>query len=101
MDEYMMMNLAALPLPIVLSICFVMGLLLGYVYFRKLNTTSNLLVSSGNPLLSLALTVGRLWLLAAVFYAAVLLGGWYLLALVAGFVCTKYLMMLHVRKSHA
>ena len=94
-----MMNLSSLPLPVFLPICFLVGLLLGYVYFRALNETANLLVGSGNWLLSLALTVGRLTLLGAVFYAAVLVGGLPLLAVFAGVICTKYLLMWRIRMS--
>ena len=95
-----MMVLSELPLTVILPACFLFGLLLGYVYFHALNETANLIVSDGSALLGIALTVGRLSLIGAAFYAAVLVGGFPLLAALAGFICTKYLVMWQKRKSN-
>lgn len=94
-----MINLSALPLHITLPVCFLGGMVLGYVYFRALRHTANLVVSHGHPLLGLALTFGRLALLAAGFYVAVLAGGFALMAALAGVLCAKALMLRQIRKS--
>ncbi len=93
MDERAMTDLTILPLSITLPVGFLGGLLLGYGYFRALRETTNLIVRHGHPLLALALTFGRLAVLAAGFYVAVLAGGFALLAALAGLVCAKVLML--------
>ncbi len=97
MDERTMIDLSALPLPVILPVCFLGGLVLGYVYFRALRETADLIVSRGAPLLGLALTLGRLALLCAGFYLAVLAGGLALLTALAGVLGAKTLMLRQAR----
>ena len=47
MDERAMIDLAALPLSFTLPACFLGGLVLGYVYFRALRVTADLIVGQG------------------------------------------------------
>jgi ATP synthase protein I len=101
MDERAMIDLAALPLPVTLTLCFSGGLLLGFAYFRAMRITADLIVGGGSALLGLALTVGRLFVLGAGFYLAVLAGGPALLAALAGFLCAKALMLRRTRESGA
>ncbi|SNR63699.1 N-ATPase, AtpR subunit [Puniceibacterium sediminis] len=96
-----MMDLSALPLSVTLPACFLGGLAIGYVYFRALRHTAELIVSQGSPLLGLALTLGRLALLTAAFYVAVLAGGFALLAALAGVLCAKAVMLRHARRDRA
>ncbi len=93
MDERAMIELQALPLPVTLPVCFLAGLVLGYIYFRSLRETANLIVSHGHPLFGLALTLGRVALLGAGFYVAVLAGALALLMVLAGVLCAKTLML--------
>jgi 4-hydroxybenzoate polyprenyltransferase len=93
MDERTMMFLATLPLPATLALCFPGGLLLGYGYFHALRKTTDLIVGGGSALFGVALTFGRLAALGAGFYLAVLLGGFALLAALAGVICAKALML--------
>jgi hypothetical protein len=93
MDEYAMTDLSALPLPVILPVCFLGGLGLGYVYFRALRETTKLIANRGSPVLGLALTLGRLALLCTGFYLAVLAGGAALLAALAGVLSAKTLML--------
>ena len=88
-----MIDLSALPLPVTLALCFLGGLLLGYAYFRALRKTTDLIVGGGSALLGLALTFGRLVLLGAGFYLAVLAGGFALLAALGGVLCAKALLL--------
>ncbi len=99
LDERAMIDLSLLPLPVILPICFLGGLVLGYIYFRALRETTNLVVSQGHPLLGLALTLGRLALLCGVFYLAVLAGGAALLATLAGVLAAKALMLRQIRRA--
>ncbi len=94
-----MIDLSTLPLLVTLPVCFMGGLLLGYAYFRALRETANLIVSNGHPLLGLALTLGRLGLLGAGFYVAVLAGGLALLAALGGVLCAKTLMLRRIRSA--
>ncbi len=87
------MTFATLPLHISLPACFVGGLTLGYAYFFALRETAKLIVAQGHPLIGLALTFGRLALLCAGFYVAVLAGGTALLAALAGVLCAKAAMV--------
>ncbi|WP_116131546.1 ATP synthase subunit I [Tropicimonas sp. IMCC34043] len=98
MDERTMIDLAALPLSVVLPVCLLGGLVLGYTYFRALRMTADLIVGQGRPLLGLALTLGRLTLLAAGFYLAVQAGAFALLAALAGVLGAKALMLRRVRR---
>lgn len=93
MDERAMIDLTTLPLPVTLTVCFLGGLLLGFAYFRALRKTTDLIVGGGPMFLGLALTLGRLALLGAGFYVAVLAGGTALLAALAGVLCAKGLML--------
>ncbi len=87
------MTLDTLPLAIILPACFVGGLGLGYAYFLALRETARLIVAQGHPLIGLALTLGRLSLLCAGFYVAVLAGGAALLAALAGVLCAKVILL--------
>lgn len=91
MDERMMLDLFTLP--VAFLACFIGGLLLGYVYFSALRQTAMLIVNNGNLLLGLALTFGRLALLVAGFYVAVLGGAFALLAALGGVLCAKAVML--------
>ncbi|RKE94276.1 ATP synthase subunit I [Sulfitobacter guttiformis] len=93
MDERAMIDLASLPLFITLTACFLSGWLIGYAYFRALRETTRLIVNEGKPLLALALTLGRISLLIAGFYIAVLVGALALLATLGGLLCAKTLML--------
>jgi hypothetical protein len=99
MDEFEMSDLTAMPLPIMLTLSFLGGLGLGYVYFRAMRATADMIVRGGSPLLALALTLGRLALLGAGFYLAVLLGGLALLAALAGVLVAKSLMVRQARRA--
>ncbi|WP_417807496.1 ATP synthase subunit I [Thioclava sp.] len=94
-----MSDLSAMPLPIVLALCFLGGLGLGYAYFAAMRATADMIVRGGSPLLALALTLGRLALLGAGFYLAVLLGGLALLAALAGVLVAKTLMVRQARRA--
>lgn len=96
MDECAMIDLSTLPLLIILPTCFIGGLFIGYGYFLALRETTNLIVREGRPLLAVALTLGRLSLLATGFFIAVLAGGLALLATLAGVLCAKALMIRRV-----
>ena len=98
MDERKMIDLSTLPLHITLPVCFLGGLLLGYVYFYALRETVNLIVGHGNPALGLTLTFGRLAGLGVGLYVAALAGGFALLATLAGVLCAKALMLHWIRK---
>lgn len=93
-----MTYLSALPLPAILPVCFLGGLVLGYVYFRALRETTSLIANQGSPLLGLALTLGRLGLLCAGLYLAVMAGGLALLAALAGVLIAKAVMLRHARR---
>jgi F1F0 ATPase subunit 2 len=97
LDEREMMDPSTVPLHITLPVCFLGGVLLGYIYFRALRMTADLITSQGHPLLGLALTFGRLALLVAGFYVAVLAGGLALLAALGGVLCAKLLMLRNIR----
>ncbi len=93
-----MIDLSTLTLIITLPTCFLGGLFIGYIYFRALRETANLIVRGGHPLLGLALTLGRLSLLTSGFFIAVLAGGLALLAALAGVLCAKALMLRQHRR---
>lgn len=40
MDERAMIDLATVPLPVMLAVCFLGGMLLGYAYFQALRKTT-------------------------------------------------------------
>ncbi|RXV66405.1 hypothetical protein C6W92_04360 [Roseovarius sp. A46] len=93
MDERAMTDLTTLPLFVLLPVCFLGGLFVGYGYFRALRETAKIIVNGGEPLRAIALTVGRVSLLATGFFMAVLLGGLALLAAFAGVLCAKWIML--------
>lgn len=93
MDERAMIDLTTLPLFVLLPVCFLGGLLVGYGYFRALRETAKIIVNGGEPLRAIALTLGRVSLLATGFFMAVLLGGLALLAAFAGVLCAKWIML--------
>lgn len=93
-----MIDLSDLSLFILLPSCFLAGLFIGYGYFRALRATADLIVHEGQPLMGLALTLGRLSLLVTGFFIAVLIGGLALLATFAGVLCAKALMLYKVRR---
>ena len=101
MDERAMIKLAILPLPLLLLVCFLSGLVLGYLYFRALRQNANLIVRQGHPLLGMILTLGRMVLLFAGFYLAVLAGGFALLAALAGVLTVQDLMLRQARRTEA
>ncbi|MEX1660746.1 ATP synthase subunit I [Thioclava sp. 15-R06ZXC-3] len=94
-----MNELSALPMPILLSLSFLAGLALGYGYFRALRVTADMIVRGASAWLALALTVGRLALLGAGFYLAVLAGGLALLAALGGVLVAKTLMVRQARRA--
>lgn len=96
-----MMDLSALPLPLILALSFAGGLLLGYAYFRSLRVAVELIVGQGRPLLAVALTCGRMAVLALGLYAAVQAGGSALLAAFGGILCAKALLLRQVRRDDA
>jgi F1F0 ATPase subunit 2 len=91
MDQRQMTPLLILP------ISFLGGLLLGYAYFAALRATANLLTAQGHPLLGIGLAIGRLSLITAGLYLAVLQGALPLLAACAGILCAKALMLRGLR----
>ena len=93
MDERTMTALYALPPILILPLCFAGGVLLGLAYFRALRWTTDLIVNGGSPVLALALSLGRLIMIAAGFSLAVLFGGLALLAALAGVLTVKTLML--------
>lgn len=93
-----MIDLSGLSLFILLPGCFLAGLFIGYGYFRALRATADLIVHEGQPLMGLALTLGRLSLLVTGFFIAVLIGGLALLATFAGVFCARALMLYKVRR---
>ena len=93
-----MIDLSTIPLFVLLPVCFLGGLFIGYGYFRALRETARLIVNGGEPLKAIALTLGRISLLATGFFVAVLLGGLALLAAFAGVLCAKWIMLHRVRE---
>jgi len=94
-----MIDLNTIPLFVLLPVCFLGGLLIGYGYFHALRETANLIVNGGEPLRAIALTLGRISLLATGFFIAVLLGGLVLLAAFAGVLCAKWIMLRRMRET--
>jgi F1F0 ATPase subunit 2 len=93
MDERKMTDLTTLPLVLTLPLCFAGGVLLGLAYFRVLRWTTDLIVNGGSPVLALSLSLGRLVMIGAGFYLAVLFGGLALLAALAGVLTVRTLML--------
>ena len=97
MDERTMTYLSTLPLVILLPVCFLGGLFIGYGYFHALRETTNLIVGGGKPLRAIVLTLARISLLATGFFIAVLAGGLALLATLAGVLCARWIMLRNLR----
>jgi hypothetical protein len=97
MDELKMTQLSSLPLFVLLPACFLAGFFIGYGYFRALRETADLVVNGGSTTLAVALTLGRISLLAAAFFLAVLLGGHALLVTFAGVLCAKWILVRRMR----
>jgi hypothetical protein len=93
MDERTMTDPSTLPLIVLLPICFLGGLFIGWGYFRALRETANLIVGGGKPLRAIVLTLARISLLATGFFIAVLAGALALLAALAGVLCAKWIML--------
>ncbi|WP_342070356.1 ATP synthase subunit I [Yoonia algicola] len=93
-----MIDLTTTSLSVLLPVCFLGGLFIGYGYFRALRETANLIVNGGEPLKAITLTLGRISLLAMGFFIAVLMGGLALLAAFAGVLCAKWIMLRKVRE---
>ncbi|MFQ3253552.1 MAG: hypothetical protein ACI9U6_001849 [Loktanella salsilacus] len=85
--------IADLPMTLSVPASFGGGIVLGFAYFWALRETARLIVSGGHPALGLALTLGRLGLIGAVFYVAVLAGGAALIAALAGVLVAKAVML--------
>jgi hypothetical protein len=98
MDERTMTYHSTLPLNVLLSICFLGGLFIGYCYFRALRETANLIVGGGKPLRAIVLTLARISLLATGFFIAVLAGAFPLLAALAGVLCAKWIMLRRIQE---
>jgi hypothetical protein len=99
MDEHTMIDLSPLSLPAALPVFLLGGLVLGYAYFRAVRATADLVVSQGNLLCAVALTLGRLALLSAGFYLAVKAGGAALLTALAGVLGARALMLRRTRSA--
>lgn len=98
LDEREMMNVPFLHPAILLPVCFLGGLIIGFGYFRALQATTDLILRQGKPLLALALTLGRMSMLVTALYIAVLAGGPALLSAFGGVLCAKALMLYRVRQ---
>lgn len=72
---------------------FLTGLLLGFGYFCALRKTTILIVTTGHPMMTLALTFGRLVMLVAVLYATALIGGPALVTALIGVIFAKAWML--------
>lgn len=91
-----MIDLSLVPLFLVLTLCFLGGLAVGYAYFRALRATADLIVGGGSVLLGLGLTLGRFAGLGLGLYLAVQGGALALLAALAGILSAKALMLRRV-----
>lgn len=99
MDEHAMIDLSSLSLLVTLPVFLLVGLVLGCAYFRAVRATADLVVSQGNPLRAVALTLGRLTLLCTGFYLAVQAGGLPLLAALAGVLGARALLLRRTRSA--
>lgn len=101
MDERAMTDMTDLSLAVVLPLCLLSGIILGYLYFCALRHTADLIVNQGHPLLSIALTLGRLAVLAGGFFLAVQAGAAALLTTLAGVLIAKALLLYQTRRIDA
>ena len=97
MDERTMTDPSTLPLIVLLPVCFLGGLFIGWGYFCALRETANLIVGGGKPLRAMVLTLARISLLATGFFIAVLAGGLALLAALAGVLCAKWTLLRRIQ----
>lgn len=88
-----MIELSNLPHYVSVPLGFLIGLLLGYGYFCALRKTTIVIVTTGNPLMALALTFSRLAMLVAILYATALIGGPALVAALFGIIFSKAWML--------
>jgi len=89
-----MMNLIDLSHYITLPFGYLIGLMLGFTYFVALRETTAVIVTQRNALLGLALTLGRIGFVVALFAITVLAaGGEALVAALAGLLCARMLML--------
>jgi hypothetical protein len=94
-----MIDLHSIPLAITLPLSFFSGLILGHIYFRALRETASLIVSNGNIVFGLLMTLGRMTLLGVCFfYLAKLGGGLAILAALAGVLCAKHWLLRQERE---
>lgn len=93
MDEFKMTDPDTLRTLSTLMVCFIGGVLVGYTYFRALQITTDILLHSGQPLVAVALTLGRLALICAAFYFAVQAGGPALIATLTGVLGMKAILV--------
>jgi hypothetical protein len=90
MDECQMNNVSLFAM---LAACALAGLALGFVYFRTLRISADLIVNGGSALLAIGLGVVRLGLLVAGFYLVVQFGAAALIAALAGVLAAKAMLL--------
>jgi hypothetical protein len=98
MDERRMTEPMTPGLFITVAAFFLGGMLMGFGYFHALRATAYLIVCAGRPLHALALTLARVCVLVSGFYIAVHLGGPVLLAMFAGLLCARAVMLRQTRR---
>ncbi|MGO4916145.1 N-ATPase subunit AtpR [Pseudogemmobacter sp. W21_MBD1_M6] len=84
MDERIMITADTLRLAAFLVASLTGGVLLGLVYFAAVRRTADLIVAGRQTLLALGLVLGRMALLGAVFFWALHFGALALIAVAAG-----------------
>ncbi len=84
-----------------LSACYIGGLLLGFGYFKALRLTTDLIVTNRQPIVGIAMTIGRLGLICTGFYAIVQIGALALLAALTGVLSAKALILRQIKRSGA
>jgi len=78
---------------LILPACLAGGLVLGLIYFRAVRASADLIVSAGSPRLGLALTLGRVVVMAFGLVLAVQAGGAALLATLGGVLCARAVLL--------
>lgn len=96
-----MMTPNAWQLALLVPASFAGGVLLGVVYFRAVRMTADLIVSGQKPLIALGLTLGRFALLGAGFFLAVQAGWVAVLAVLAGVLAGRRLVLRPIRENRA